>query len=104
MGFKSIKVASYDCSSFQLIRELKSNFKKPMNIGNPAEFTIKELAFLIKNLVNPKLEIIYKELPQDDPKQRKPSIKLAKEILNWEPAIPLKDGLIKTIEWFRKNL
>ncbi len=83
---------------------MKSNFKKPMNIGNPAEFTIKELAFLIKNLVNPKLEIIYKELPQDDPKQRKPSISLAKETLNWEPKIELKDGLINTIEWFKKNL
>ena len=83
---------------------MKSNFKKPMNIGNPVEFTIKELAFLIKDLINPRLEIIYKELPQDDPKQRKPSISLAKEVLNWEPKITLKDGLIKTIEWFKNNL
>ena len=75
-----------------------------MNIGNPVEFTIKELAFLIKDLINPRLEIIYKELPQDDPKQRKPSISLAKEVLNWEPKITLKDGLIKTIEWFKNNL
>ena len=83
---------------------MKSNFKEPMNIGNPVEFTIKELAFLIKDLINPKLEIVYKELPQDDPKQRKPSISLAKEILNWEPKIALKDGLINTIEWFKNNL
>ena len=83
---------------------MESSFKKPINIGNPIEFTIKELAFLIKDLINPKLKIVYKDLPQDDPKQRKPSIKLAKEILNWEPAIPLEDGLIKTIEWFRNNL
>ncbi len=83
---------------------MKSNFKKPMNIGNPVEFTIKELAFLIKDLINPRLEIIYKELPQDDPKQRKPSISLAKEVLNWEPKIELKEGLINTIEWFKNNL
>ena len=50
------------------------------------------------------MEIVYKELPQDDPKQRKPSIALAKEILNWEPKIALKDGLINTIDWFKKNL
>ena len=79
-------------------------YQKPINIGNPTEFTIKELAFLIKDLVNPKLKIVYKELPKDDPKQRKPSIKLAKEILNWEPKIKLKDGLLKTIEWFKNNI
>ena len=83
---------------------MESNFCKPINIGNPTEFTIKELALLIKDLINPRLGIIYKDLPQDDPKQRKPSIKLAKEKLNWEPEIKLKDGLIKTIEWFKNNL
>ncbi len=83
---------------------MESDFGNPMNIGNPTEYTIKELALLIKDLINPKLEIIYKDLPQDDPRQRRPSIKLAKEILNWEPQIPLKDGLIKTIEWFKNNL
>ena len=83
---------------------MESNFRKPINIGNPTEFTIKELAFLIKELINPKLGIVYKDLPQDDPRQRKPSIKLAKEILNWEPEIKIKDGLIKTIEWFKNNL
>ena len=83
---------------------MESNFGNPMNIGNPTEFTIKELAFLIKDLINPRLGIVYKDLPQDDPKQRKPSIKLAKEKLNWEPKIQLKDGLIKTIDWFKNNL
>ena len=83
---------------------MESNFRKPINIGNPTEFTIKELASLIKELINPKLGIVYKDLPQDDPRQRKPSIKLAKEILNWEPEIKIKDGLIKTIEWFKNNL
>ena len=83
---------------------MESNFRKPINIGNPTEFTIKELALLIKDLINPRLGIIYKDLPQDDPKQRKPSIKLAKEKLNWEPEIQLQDGLIKTIDWFKNNL
>ena len=50
------------------------------------------------------LELEYKEQPHDDPKQRQPSIKLAKELLNWEPEIELKDGLLKTIDWFKNNL
>ena len=55
-------------------------------------------------MINPNLEFEYKKLPNDDPKQRQPSIQLAKELLNWEPEIELKDGLLKTIDWFKKNL
>ena len=87
-----------------MILLMDSDFHRPMNIGNPHEFSIKELAFLVRALINPNLEFEYKELPQDDPKQRKPSIKLAKEVLNWEPKVELKEGLIKTIEWFKSNL
>ena len=87
-----------------MIKLMESSYINPINIGNPTEFTIKELALLIKDLINPKLEIVYKELPEDDPRQRKPSIALAKELLNWEPEIQLKDGLIKTIDWFKNNL
>ena len=87
-----------------MILLMDSNYQKPINIGNPNEFSIKELANLIRTLVNPKLEFEYKKLPQDDPKQRKPSILLAKDLLNWEPKIELKDGLLKTIDWFKKNL
>ena len=87
-----------------MILLMESNYKYPMNIGNPNEFSIKELANLIRNLVNPHLEFEYKKLPEDDPKQRKPSIKLAKEVLNWEPKTELKDGLLKTIDWFRRNI
>ena len=83
---------------------MESSFIHPINIGNPMEFTIKELALLIKDIINPNLEIVYQELPQDDPRQRKPSIALAKEVLNWEPESQLKDGLLKTIDWFKKNL
>ena len=87
-----------------MILLMDSNYQKPMNIGNPKEFSIKELAYLVRDLINPNLEFEYKDLPQDDPKQRKPSIVLAKEVLNWEPKIELKEGLIKTIKWFKSNL
>ena len=87
-----------------MILLMESNYQKPVNIGNPNEFSIKELACLIKDLINPNLEFEYKDLPQDDPKQRKPSIVLAKEVLNWEPKVELKEGLIKTIKWFKSNL
>ena len=83
---------------------MSSNYKKPVNIGNPKEFTIKELAFLIRELINPNLEFEFKELPEDDPRQRRPDIQLAKKELSWEPKTDLKDGLIKTIEWFKNNL
>ena len=87
-----------------MILLMNSNYHHPMNIGNPNEFSIKELANLIRTLINPNLEFEYKKLPHDDPKQRRPSIQLAKELLNWEPEIELKDGLLKTIDWFKNNL
>ena len=87
-----------------MILLMESNYKEPMNIGNPNEFSIKELAHLVRSLINPNIEFEYNDLPQDDPKQRKPSIILAKEVLNWEPKIQLKEGLIKTIKWFKSNL
>jgi len=83
---------------------MKSNFHEPINLGNPYQISIKELAILIKDIVNPQLKFNYKKLPDDDPKLRCPSVKLAKEKLNWEPKIGLKDGLLKTVEWFRSEL
>ena len=59
---------------------------------------------MIRSLIKPNLKLRYEKLPQDDPKQRKPSIELAKNILNWEPKIELKEGLLKTINWFKNNL
>ena len=76
----------------------------PVNIGNPGEFTIKQLAEEVINLTASKSKIIYQSLPSDDPKQRQPDITLAKEKLGWEPKIGLKDGLVKTIEYFRGDL
>ena len=86
-----------------MILLMESNYQKPMNIGNPNEFTIHQLGQIIRDLINPNLEFEYKDLPKDDPKQRKPSISLAKKILNWEPKIELNEGLLKTIEWFKIN-
>ena len=87
-----------------MINLMQSNYNNPVNIGNPNELSIKELANLVRNLINPKLEFEYKKLPEDDPIQRSPSIQLAQDILSWEPKIQLKEGLIKTIGWFKKNL
>lgn len=82
----------------------KDDFYGPVNTGNPCEFTIKELALLVKEKINKNLNIIYKPLPQDDPTQRKPDITLAKEKLNWEPKVKLSDGLDKTIEYFAQKI
>ena len=72
----------------------------PINIGNPGEFTIRELAELVIELTSSKSKIIYQDLPSDDPKQRRPDITKAKNILSWQPTIPLREGLAKTIEYF----
>ena len=77
---------------------------EPVNMGNPNEFTIKELAELVIEKVNPKLNIIYKDLPQDDPLQRKPDISRAEKMFNWTPNIQLNEGLDKTISHFDKVL
>lgn len=101
--------------SFQYIDDLvvaldkmmnnNKDFIGPVNLGNPNEFTIEELANLVKKII-PKStsQIIKKALPQDDPKLRCPDITLAKEILGWEPKIPLEDGIIKTIEYFKTQI
>ncbi len=81
-----------------MLRLMRSENPGPINIGNPREFTIKNLAELIRNRIQPKLELISKPLPQDDPMQRQPLIDLAKKELDWEPLIQLEDGLRRTID------
>ena len=81
-----------------------NNITGPINLGNPFEFTILELAEKIIKLTNSKSKIIFKQLPQDDPKQRQPDITLAKEILNWQPNVGLEEGLQKTIAYFKEVL
>ena len=85
-----------------LIKLMKSNEIGPINLGNPNEFSILDLAKNIKYLTDSKSKIIYKDLPQDDPRLRRPDITLAEKRLNWEPNIDINDGLIKTIEYFKK--
>jgi UDP-glucuronate decarboxylase len=77
------------------------DFIGPCNIGNPTEFTVRELAEQVLELTGSKSKIIYEPLPQDDPTRRQPDITLAKRELKWEPQVPLREGLQKTIEWFR---
>ena len=76
----------------------------PMNIGNPNEFTILELAQKVIELTGSKSQIVYRAMPEDDPKQRKPDITQAREILGWEPKVQLEAGLKKTIEYFAQSL
>ena len=81
--------------------EEPEGFTGPVNLGNPHEFTIKQLAELVLEMIDTKSKIVYRPLPMDDPTQRKPDITLAKKYLNWEPTIQLREGLQKTIDWFR---
>lgn len=76
----------------------------PMNLGNPGEFTMLELAELTLKLVGGKSKIVHKPLPADDPKQRRPDITLAKRVLKWEPQVPLEEGLRRTIAYFRSTV
>jgi UDP-glucuronate decarboxylase len=73
----------------------------PINIGNPVEFTIRELAELIIRLTGSTSHITYRPLPHDDPRQRQPDISLARKTLNWQPVVPLEEGLKKTIDYFK---
>lgn len=100
--------------SFQYVDDLvdgmmrtmqKDDFTGPVNLGNPDEFTIKQLAETVLSMIpESKSKLVYKSLPQDDPKQRQPDIQLAKQELNWEPKIKLQDGLVKTIDYFRNEI
>jgi len=87
-----------------LILLMESKFSGPMNLGNPNEYKIIELAEIIINKINPKLKIVNQNLPLDDPKKRQPSIKLALEKINWSPKIELDEGIDRTIKYFRSIL
>lgn len=82
----------------------RKDFIGPVNIGNPHEFTIKELAEIVVEMTNSKSKIIYLDLPKDDPMQRQPVISLAKKELDWEPKIQLREGLVETIKYFDQHL
>ena len=90
------------CYVSDLIRGLialaESGHHEPVNIGNPDEFTLLELGETIKELTGSSSEFVYEALPEDDPKQRKPDITLARDLLGWSPEVPLREGLQRTID------
>ena len=82
---------------------LVSNISDPVNIGNPKEMTILELSELILKITESNGEIRYEALPQDDPQTRQPDITKARTLLNWEPIVPVEEGLKTTIDWFKNK-
>ena len=87
-----------------IIRLMLSSENDPVNIGNPVEMTIKEIAETIIRMTGSTSKVVYRPLPTDDPKQRRPDITRARELLGWEPKVQLEEGLIKTIEYFRTKV
>jgi UDP-glucuronate decarboxylase len=89
-----------------MVRMMNSgdDFLGPVNIGNPGEFTMLELAEKVIAMTGSKSKIVFRPLPSDDPKMRRPDISLAKEKLDWEPKVKLDEGLAKTIEYFKGTL
>lgn len=88
-------------NGFVKMMATSSDITGPINLGNPSEFTMLELAELVIRLTKTTSKLVYQTLPQDDPRQRKPDITLAKTHLNWEPTIPLEEGLKRTIKYFQ---
>lgn len=86
-----------------IIKMMSSKITGPVNLGNPKEFTILELAKKIINLTNSSSGLVYRPLPEDDPKQRRPDIDSAKKWLDWEPEVRLKEGLLATVDYFRNE-
>lgn len=101
---RSFCFASDLVRGFRLFMDSRKELVGPMNLGNPGEFTMLELAELVIELTGSRSEVEYFPLPEDDPLQRRPDISLAKSELNWTPEIDLRTGLVKTIEYFEKML
>jgi nucleoside-diphosphate-sugar epimerase len=83
---------------------LGSGYVGPVNIGNPDEFTVLELAEMVRKMTGSDAPIVFEPLPVDDPSQRRPDITLAAAQLGWEPTVALAEGLSRTIAWFRQSL
>jgi len=84
----------------RLMNNTPDDFTGPMNLGNPGEFTILELAELVREMVGGRSDIEFRPLPGDDPRQRKPDITLARSAAGWEPKVPLREGLVRTVDYF----
>jgi len=87
-----------------LMRLMNGDYIGPVNLGNPGEYTILQLAQMIQGMVNPNAEIVFKPLPQDDPRRRRPDISKAKQYLNWEPTVQIEEGLTRAIAYFRSRV
>jgi UDP-glucuronate decarboxylase len=88
--------------SFVRMMATDSSVTGPINVGNPGEFTMRELAEKVLQLTGSESQLVYEKLPHDDPRQRRPDITLAKEQLGWSPTVALEQGLIPTIEYFKR--
>jgi nucleoside-diphosphate-sugar epimerase len=87
-----------------IIKLMLSTEHGPINIGNPREITIKEIAEMVIRMTNSPSRLVYKPLPIDDPKRRKPDITLARTLLTWEPKVALEEGLVTTLDYFRTKV
>jgi UDP-glucuronate decarboxylase len=85
------------------VKLMNSDYAYPVNIGNPGEYTIAQLASTIQEMINPESKVIFQPLPSDDPRRRRPDITKAKSLLNWEPTIDLTEGLQSTIDYFKQR-
>jgi UDP-glucuronate decarboxylase len=90
--------------AFLLLMQSPAGVTGPVNLGNPGEFTIRELAEVVIELTGSKSQLTHMPLPQDDPKQRQPDITLARDRLGWQPTVPLREGLVDTIAYFERLL
>jgi UDP-glucuronate decarboxylase len=88
----------------RLMNTVADDIHMPVNIGNPGEFTMKELADEVGKATGREIKISYMPLPQDDPKQRQPNIERAKKLLDWQPTVPLAEGLKRTVKYFSQRI
>ena len=86
-----------------LLALLDSDHVGPMNIGNPDEFTMLELAEIVLEVTGATVDVVVRDLPADDPQQRRPDISLARDVLGWHPAVDLREGLALTHDWYRRH-
>jgi len=87
-----------------IYRLMMCNYERPVNIGNPSEMTVLEFARAIIRATRSRSKISFKPLPQDDPRQRRPDITRARKFLGWAPKVPLTEGLVRTIDYFRRKV
>jgi dTDP-glucose 4,6-dehydratase len=103
-GSQSRSVQYVDDLIEGVLRLMKSPEDRPVNIGNPVEYSVRQVAEMILNISGSQSGIVHEPLPEDDPKQRRPDITRARETLGWEPRVPAKEGLRLTFEWFAQSL